>query len=165
MSVNKIFIFVCVRQFHWYIFLVVYLFFIPSSVDLFWKLPHKKSIHVVCKFKCSDRNLQIIYQHILTLKQKWGHRLFFHTFSRNTMLKRILDKLQGSGLQELDDNSPVRCVFSGLVSEPAHQVEEEERLWAQLHTDQPLGAGRRGLGEWGGGRGVQQASRPRLWRR
>lgn len=44
------------------------------------------------------------------------------------MLKRILDKLQGSGLQELDDNSPVRCVFSGLVSEPAHQVEEEERL-------------------------------------
>lgn len=74
----------------------------------------------------SDRNLQIIYQHILTLKQKWGHRLFFHTFSCNTMLKRILDKLQGSGLQELDDNSPV--VFSGLVSKPAHQVEEEERL-------------------------------------
>lgn len=51
---------------------------------------------------------------------------------------------------------------SGVVSKPTHQVEEEERVGAELHAGQPCGAERRGLGERGGGRGVQQTSGPRL---
>lgn len=50
----------------------------------------------------------------------------------------------------------------GVVSEPTHQVEEEERLGAELHAGQPRGAERGGLGERGGGRGVQQAPGPGL---
>lgn len=60
----------------------------------------------------------------------------------------------------------VDIVRLGVVPEPTHQVEEEERHGAQLHAGGPRGGPeRRGLGERGGGRGVQQAARPRLGRR
>lgn len=59
--------------------------------------------------------------------------------------------------------SPCACVFvSGVVSKPTHQVEEEERLGAELHAGEPRGAEWRGLRERGGGRGVQQAPGPGL---
>lgn len=55
---------------------------------------------------------------------------------------------------------------SGLVPEPTDQVEEEERHGAQLHAGRPRGGPeRRGLGERGGGRGVQQAAGSGLGRR
>lgn len=60
----------------------------------------------------------------------------------------------------------VDAVRLGVVPEPTHQVEEEERHGAQLHAGRPRGGPeRRGLGERGGGRGVQQAAGPRLGRR
>lgn len=55
----------------------------------------------------------------------------------------------------------VDAVRLGVVPEPTHQVEEEERHGAQLHAGRPRGGPeRRGLGERGGGRGVQQAAGP-----
>lgn len=60
----------------------------------------------------------------------------------------------------------LQLLRSGLVPEPTHQVEEEERHGAQLHAGRPrAGPERRGLGERGGGRGVQQAAGPGLGRR
>lgn len=60
-------------------------------------------------------------------------------------------------------NTPPVC--SGVVPEPTHQVEEEERLGAKFHAGRKRGPERGGLGERGGGRGVQQAAGPRLGRR
>lgn len=82
----------------------------------------------------------------------------------NSSLNEYLITMESVSLH-VDLTTSLHPLCSGVVSEPTHQVAEEERFGTELHADQPGRAGRGDIGERGGRRGVQQALGSRLWRR